>query len=411
MEDLLRSVFSWSIGGNNNLKQNKMKKETKLEIGKEYWLDKENGLVGIYIGRNRKNDAVFEVTRTNPNYDVAGKIRVGWDTSAYEPFIEPKPFSFTFPVAMKCTQSQFKEVRGRLEEMGYKISALDNFEVCIFLVNNLAGRNGEVSNLVKHDSSGYNRTVFEQWNPKLFLALAAMTDKEDGIKGEWWRYVADMKYPIVAQKYLGEFTVPNTAWRKATSSEIIEHFEKKEFVLPEKWCVKVTEGNSRDLEYWIRLHKDFDTDYTPIAGYVLSEPTKDRSYQEYHEDDCFLYTEITFDQFKKYVLKETAQPCHLYSCDNIQKIWDESAGYVSGNIIIPIPPKKQATIHENHVEISNWSPKEGEHCYVIFIGKRGFSFIPIGYNDNYSWSLRDGLITRTEQEAADLVTRIKSAIK
>jgi hypothetical protein len=77
----------------------------------------------------------------------------------------------------------------------------------------------------------------------------------------------------------------------------------KEFVVPEKWCVRVTEKNSRVLGEWrddgyltgSSLGKSESYLYTPMRdkrGYFVSGPRI--------QD----YTEITFEQFERYVFKE-----------------------------------------------------------------------------------------------------------
>ena len=82
----------------------------------------------------------------------------------------------------------------------------------------------------------------------------------------------------------------------------IEHYIYK-FILPEKWCLKITNENfnfCKDLRNnELGFHKNYI--YT-VNGY----------YTSVKNHGCFGfcnipigYTEITFDQFKKYVLKET----------------------------------------------------------------------------------------------------------
>jgi len=72
----------------------------------------------------------------------------------------------------------------------------------------------------------------------------------------------------------------------------------KEFVLPEKWCVKVTKDNVKTLTAFKRT-----TD--------LTSPAEGWEYVEWNGNGTFNmengYTEITFDQFKQYVLKENIE--------------------------------------------------------------------------------------------------------
>ena len=67
---------------------------------------------------------------------------------------------------------------------------------------------------------------------------------------------------------------------------------KEEFVLPEKWCIKSTDEADETLIKWR------DGEYTIRPAYLCSDK------YWINEDDSKAYTEITFDQFKKYILKE-----------------------------------------------------------------------------------------------------------
>lgn len=79
---------------------------------------------------------------------------------------------------------------------------------------------------------------------------------------------------------------------------------KEEFVLPEKWCIKVTEVNKPTLRKWLESKDDFNMDYIYIKDWVLSNPRADHSYQFWASHIPLDYTEITFEQFEKYVLKQ-----------------------------------------------------------------------------------------------------------
>lgn len=83
-----------------------------------------------------------------------------------------------------------------------------------------------------------------------------------------------------------------------------------EFVLPEKWCIKPTETSAEVIFAYFssinHLYKGYDTSWiiSPSSYFVF--PQKSIGCWGYSEkpDD---YTEITFDQFKKYVLKDTVE--------------------------------------------------------------------------------------------------------
>ena len=72
----------------------------------------------------------------------------------------------------------------------------------------------------------------------------------------------------------------------------------EDFVLPDKWCIKVTDENKRTLEDWrysgaiIHGSREYCASFfNGLKGYWL--PTKP-----------YNYPEITFEQFKQYVLKQ-----------------------------------------------------------------------------------------------------------
>lgn len=349
--------------------------ETKLEVGKEYWLGEAKKFKGIYKGSFDKA-SYFDVTYGDANFTR--------DANGYVEFpergvLEIEQWQFTAPIAMKCTEEQFNEIKEKLVEMGYsgcrKAISFDRYEY----LTNRYGQIGHVDCTDKYISKIKVSNWFESFNPDLFLALSAMTDKEDGIKGEVYTNSCGKFY---TKDDGTEGKWHNTFWRKATAQEIIEHFEKKEFVLPEKWCVKVNKENSSVLnEYAFHIgflglcnfNKYFTSDITigVKTGYG--------------------YTEITFDQFKKYVLKETEQSCQ----------------------VIPIPPSKQATLFDDRVEITDWKPKEGQLIYYIIVSNFGnIKYRAEIYNslDYQKESLANGFIKRTESEAKQLVEKLKQAM-
>lgn len=97
-----------------------------------------------------------------------------------------------------------------------------------------------------------------------------------------------------------------------------EERPKEEFVLPEKWCIKVTNNNRDVLTKWVISKPDFDncSNYTPIRKWITSNSGYDKSYQKWTEDIPKSYEEITFEQFKKYVLKE--EPKEITSYDGLK---------------------------------------------------------------------------------------------
>lgn len=74
----------------------------------------------------------------------------------------------------------------------------------------------------------------------------------------------------------------------------VEDTEVDEFVLPERWCIKLTKDNIKLLSKW----RGNDYLYKiELYGYVHC----DKNWQPTIYNG---YTEITFEQFKKYVLNK-----------------------------------------------------------------------------------------------------------
>ena len=106
-------------------------------------------------------------------------------------------------------------------------------------------------------------------------------------------------------------------WAKLISlpeTTIEDNFIKELTELPKKWCIKVTKENQPIVgKYYNRKGANAYTDADKIGKYLsshnLSSGISVMSETENHGSNfsmtnCEFYTEITFDQFKKWVLKE-----------------------------------------------------------------------------------------------------------
>lgn len=116
------------------------------------------------------------------------------------------------------------------------------------------------------------------------------------------------EYGIASEKdlrYYGEnWNCRSEDLRYATEEEINLVKNKIEvFTLPEKWCVKFNNDNRKTLISWITSHSDYNSNYNMFKGWCVNY-TPDRSYQNYCLCKPSNYTEITFEQFQKYVLKK-----------------------------------------------------------------------------------------------------------
>jgi len=418
--------------------------EKDLVLEKAYWIGKSKEYRGIYKG-SFGYAHYFQV----PFSPLEAFTR---DANGYVEFplrgvFEIEKWRFTTPIAMKCTEEQFKGIKDRLVEMGYKPECMTFMSENRYLCTVGDCSNNHMTDYNKHaiETSPIHRTVFETFNPNLFLALAAMTDKEDGIKGEWWKcvdagisdfsngliYCQQKQNVLMSECFingngdLDGFSVNNKKrFRKATAQEIIEHFEKKantgsleftvkvdinaekvaedifrkfkemngydkdEFVLQSGWFIELTNENYDIVRRW---HEKIDR----CLGrcYIIG------SYYGVYEDGsgaCWVdkslakrYQIINTDQFKKYVLKETETTTIL------------------------IPSGKHAELFDDRVEITDWKPKEGDDIYHISLKCSGELVYTGSKYRYYDWqieALNRGFILRTESEAKLLVEKLKSAM-
>lgn len=161
---------------------------------------------------------------------------------------------FIQPVSMRVTEEQYlRDLREPLLAMGYG----EHFTIsspCSFLIitNNFANKEGSIGSLKSRDrAEAYDRHFIPNYNPEYFLAVAAMTNEEYGIVGEWWKCINDVvmesnKIAYYSNKlYKSElencitdtdgnkyhiWTVYSHMFKyftKATLSDLINHFEPK----------------------------------------------------------------------------------------------------------------------------------------------------------------------------------------
>lgn len=114
----------------------------------------------------------------------------------------------------------------------------------------------------------------------------------------------------------------------AWTDEMLEDVEK-EFKLPEKWHIKLTSENKASIDAWRTCGKMIS-----CAGHILSDCdgkkgfliVDKRNMPEGYE------REITFDQFKKYVLKSESTPVKKEMKFEVGKWYKYSAGHIDHRI-------------------------------------------------------------------------------
>ena len=84
------------------------------------------------------------------------------------------------PIAMKCTEEQFNAIKPILKENSLIITdSINRFTSTPYLVNNVSGAAGLVSNVYPGLKNDYKRTVFEEWNQDTFLEYCGIkTEKQ-----------------------------------------------------------------------------------------------------------------------------------------------------------------------------------------------------------------------------------------
>lgn len=140
----------------------------------------------------------------------------------------------------------------------------------------------------------------------------------------------------------------------------------KEFVLPEKWCIAVTFESRETLNKWRSAGTICDT-----YGYCLNKVGDFVGY--WRSDKPKDFEEITFEQFKKYVLKEIPKEETMKEFTPISMRCSQEQWKL-------IKPK----LDKLNLKISNLFNKE-RHCYLLNnFGEFGKSIISIGGNQGIS---------------------------
>ena len=145
-------------------------------------------------------------------------------------------YKFIQPVSMRVTEEQYeRDLREPLLAMGYKECAINLYKKELdYLITNHSNNNGSLTNLGKEHLNLNARYFIPDYNPEFFLAIAAMTDKETPIVGEWLvctegSSLFGYKIGQVVQNQNPKLQLGHYH-RKATLQELIEKFTNKETI-------------------------------------------------------------------------------------------------------------------------------------------------------------------------------------
>lgn len=286
-------------------------------------------------------------------------------------------------VSMQCTEEQFnKDLKSELEKIGYKnvdYGPLSEDQSYLVTSNN--------SKFLANQSKGlFGQYFIEKYNPELFLALAAMTDKEDGNYGEYWKnilgkggfnqndlykqYTNSLEQPM-AFGYIGGYATEGKDanfkhFVKATKEEIINFFTKKETMIivtikksdfKPLYDIACPEWKSKFNAFLIPFHFQ---DTIPFEEKFIEEMRKACTSSQIPVFESIFgkkKVEIDYDKLKtgsKVMIKytgnhcsginkiDTSKPVDIVFYKTIERINDDNVFYSSKG-----PHKSYVTFHQN----------------------------------------------------------------
>lgn len=138
----------------------------------------------------------------------------------------------------------------------------------------------------------------------------------------------------------------------------LANINQKEFILPEKWCIK----DCKEVTEWAQNNIDKDI-YSNIC---ITTPYLNINQKYYPEIRCYSfekkldnYTEITLEEFKKHILKENMNTLQVGQIvpelKNITKIttYDDQGNYISMARYSDIKDRKIKTINNDLFQLVN----------------------------------------------------------
>jgi hypothetical protein len=243
---------------------------------------------------------------------------------------------FSIPVSMKVNQEQFDYLKKELIKLGYKITLEtdimgDSHNHPNILVIQYTSNNN-FTNAFNYRDLDY---FIQEYNPELFLALASMTSNEEFFVGESIIRVKDEHgilkvgdlgiitnvinrghdFGITIQNDEKEHMHSSDNIRKATKEEIITNFLKSNTMelkeLPKKWYITTTEeSNTAVCDFYDKYNKSI-TDRSLGNYFCMDEHGVLKGWMYRNQNYKKGYTEITFEDFKRLVLKENSMDKRL----------------------------------------------------------------------------------------------------
>lgn len=187
------------------------------------------------------------------------------------------------PIAMKCNRAQYEKIKPLLLQNGFVEECVDDFNNHRYLINNWNSRKA-LGNKYSIHCYG-SREIFETWDENIFLEYCDI---------------------------------------------------KPEFVLPKKWCVKITEENAQLLgDFWAKYSWEGYKEVFPgdfIGKFASSHnlSSKDSLFSKFPGSNYDLNTpndefpEITLEQFKTHVLKQNSQNMQTLTLGQLKDLYNVS---------------------------------------------------------------------------------------
>lgn len=245
---------------------------------------------------------------------------------------------FATPVAMKVTEEQFnRDLQKPLEALGYINSSLLPIDDG-YLVTQDCDNNSEIYSYCDRQFFD-ERHIIEEYNPELFLAIAAMTEGDIPIKGEWLysnivsKIFQVKNFGILNDCKSGQISLSDPTgsghFHKPTVQQLEEHFKisanyepilKQE--IPEEFYVRYGEEFTEDFyealrewakqnstgpeyDYYESYHKFKESSSLGFTGFNFSKTLHERMTYAYGLDNNrrqgVFETKYTLEQVKKLI--------------------------------------------------------------------------------------------------------------
>jgi hypothetical protein len=300
------------------------------------------------------------------------------------------------PIAMKCSQGNWEEIKPLLQKGGLDIKRMGSFVDYPYLLNNYNGKLGLISNITFRGAINYDRTLHPNWDINTFLeacdlptiSTTPLYTIEDLKKGkcavindgtvEELTEVLKIAFPGDRRpdgtyKYYKINSDYNFMWGGVYSTDlptqsVIHFLNQTEVALPKKWCIKVTQENVNIIREWRGCG------ILSAGGYCIGNNYETLSggkwYPSYQYIPKEYEYELTTEQFKKYIFKQeikaVVEPLYrvgdyitvVKGCDGCEGVEGETykIAKIFGELFISFD--KCSAIDRKRVEVRHATQKE-----------------------------------------------------